>query len=227
MEVENAPPEVPAVNQNIMYLDSELDVTEKLAFSDSENESPNRSKKGATPETGYFGVSSTVGIPTLDGDDDDSDIEHRRTQRKNCNKLIDSESEDETIPNFYDMECENDQLKISKPKKGLIDSDSTSTHNSNNESDTEIELRTTKVKKLHKKLPSNNTLEENEVCICRWYGIQIFNYFNSFTQLTTNLRKLCDDDSSSDEEANHSDGNIREATKALKRAPKERPPKRV
>lgn len=175
MEGENADPEVPAVNQNITYLDSELDITEKLAFSDSENESPNRLKKGtktiSTPDAANVSVSPTLGNVTLAGSDDDSDIEQRRgKQRKNCMKLIDSESEDETIPDVYDMDCENDQLKISKPKKALIDSDSTSAHNSHNESDTEIDLRTAKVKKLHKKWQSNNKLDENEVCILMLYS---------------------------------------------------------
>lgn len=186
MEGDNAQPDVLAVNQNIMYQDSELDITEKLAISDSENESPNKSKKGtkptSTPETGYVGASPVVGDPKLDSCDDDSDIEQSRgIQRKNCNKLIDSESEDETIPDFYEKDCENDQLKISKTRKALIDSDSTSTHNSSNESDTETELRTTKVKKLHKQLPSNRKLDENEVCICSSYGIQLFKKFISFT----------------------------------------------
>lgn len=177
MEGENADLEVAAVNQNITCMDSELDITEKLAFSESENESPNRSKNrinlNSASDAGYVGASPTVRNPTLNGTDSDSDIEQRKgTQRKNCRKLIDSESEDENIPNFNDMDGENDQLKISKPNHGLIDSDSTSTHNSNNESDTEMEMRPTKVKKLHKKLPKNNKLNENEVGFS--CGIQIF-----------------------------------------------------
>lgn len=174
MDGENVEPEVPAQHQNIMYLDSELDITEKLAFSESsENESPNRSKNGtksnSSAEAENLATSPTVGnSKMLDGADDNSDIEQRRgTQRKKCKLLIDSESEDEAIPDFYDMDAENAQQKISKPTKAYIDSDSTSTHNSNNESDTEIQLRPTKVKKLRKKLPNNNKLDENEVCLCR------------------------------------------------------------